>query len=324
MRQIDREKFYKELNSLIGEYTVYAPVGDRVKKIKDTKEIKFEGLLTRFPAKEHMLPQNEELFRWNRDKKIEVKIPDTKAIIFGIRPCDARAIASLDPTFNTEKFPDPYYINRRKNTIIISIGCNNPDDTCFCTSFGSGPFDPTGSDLLVVDTGEKFLGIGKEKILDMFGFEEGNDGGEFEALKKKAEGKIERINLAGIKDKLDSLKETDFFKKISYKCINCGACTFLCPTCYCFDIEDMERIDGGKRVRIWDSCMFTIYTQETSGHNPRKQEERRMRQRIMHKFNYYPFLYDIFGCVGCGRCISYCPVNFDIRNVLKTIGGMDE
>ena len=319
MKRVSKKKFYNRLNELIGQYSVYAPCGDKIEEIKDVSELSIDGLLTRLPSKTYMFPQNEELFRWDKGKKIEVNIPDRKSILFGIRPCDARAIATFDPTFDTEEFPDPYFQKRRKNTIIISMGCNEPEETCFCTSFGSGPFDASGSDLLLVEMEKDFLGIGREEILELFGFEEGKGEKDFEEIKTQAEKKVEKINLKGIKEKLDALRETNFFKEISNKCINCGACTFLCPTCYCFDIEDMERVDGGKRMRNWDSCMFKIYTYETSGNNPRRQEELRMQQRIMHKFNYYPLLYDMYGCVGCGRCVSYCPVNFDIREIIKLI-----
>ena len=323
MKKIEKEKFYERLNELIGEYIVYAPKGDRFSEIKDVKEIAFKGLLTKLPSKTYFLPQNEELFRWDKNKKIDVKLQNKKTIFFGLRPCDARAVATFDPTFDTKDFPDVYYKNRRKNSIIISIGCNEPLETCFCSSFNSGPFDTKNSDLLLVETKTEFIGIGKDKILNLFGFKKDGGEEEYNNIKAKAEKKVEKIELKNVKEKLDSLwKDTDFFKEISNKCINCGACTFLCPTCYCFDIEDQVRIDGGKRVRNWDSCMFKIYTYETSGNNPRKQEELRMRQRIMHKFNYYPLLYDMFGCVGCGRCVTYCPVNFDIRKILSSINNV--
>jgi len=320
MKKIKKEKFYSKLNDLIGEYRVYAPKGDRIGEIRNSTDIEVQTLLTRLSAKSVFLPQNEELFRWDKDKKIKIKTSEKKTILFGIRPCDASAIAALDPTFDTKEFPDTYYKSRRTNTIIISVGCNEPEETCFCSSFNSGPFDDSHSDVLLMENSTEFIGVGKEEILDLFGFEEGDGKKEFEKIKDSAEKKVQEISLSGIKEKLDSVKDTSFFKDISNKCINCGACTFLCPTCYCFDIEDLNRVDGGKRVRNWDSCMFKIYTCETSGNNPRKEEELRMRQRIMHKFNYYPLLYDVFGCVGCGRCVLYCPVNFDIRSAIKKLG----
>ncbi len=319
MRKIQKKKFYDKLNKLIGEYAVYAPRGDSVDEISDVKQIKFTTLLSKIPSKTIFLPQNEELFKWDKNKKIEVRIPEKKKILFGIRPCDARAISTFDPTFDTKELPDTYYKNRRNNTMIITLGCSEPEETCFCSSFDSGPFDASGSDLLLMETGSEFIGIGKKEILDLFGFEEKNGKQEFEKTKSIAEKKVEKIDISGIKEKLDRARETNVFREISNKCINCGACTFLCPTCYCFDIEDVKRIDGGKRLRNWDSCMFKIYTYETSGNNPRKQEELRMRQRIMHKFNYYPSLFELYGCVGCGRCVIYCPVNFDIRETIKLI-----
>ena len=319
MKRIEKNKFYEKLNGMIGEYRVFAPSGDRYRYIEDVSEIKFDGLLTEMSPKAHFLPQEEELFRWDEKENIKVKDVNDRYIVFGMRPCEVRAVTLLDPTFDTEKFPDPYYINRRKNTIIISIACNEPLETCFCTSFGYGPFTKGDADLMLVDMGDYFLGEGDKDILNLFGFTDSEE--DYKELKEKAESRIGRIEIEGIPEKLEQIRETDFFKKITQRCITCGTCTFLCPTCYCFDIQDRNRLNGGKRVRVWDSCMFKIYTHETSGHNPRYEEHRRMRQRVMHKFAYYPSLYNQYGCVGCGRCVTYCPVNFDIREVIREAGG---
>ena len=104
-------------------------------------------------------------------------------------------------------------------------------------------------------------------------------------------------------------------------CLGCGTCAFLCPTCTCFDVvdEDDHYNHRGKRIRLWDTCQFCIYTQHTSGHNPRDSIIERCRNRILHKFSYYPKNYGMLGCVGCGRCIQLCPVNNDLRDIIKKI-----
>jgi ferredoxin len=120
----------------------------------------------------------------------------------------------------------------------------------------------------------------------------------------------------GIRDKLYDLFESDFWAEIQQSCLGCGVCTFLCPTCHCFDIVD--EVQRSERVRSWDTCMFRIYSQEASGHNPRPTNVERTRQRIMHKYAYFLDLFHEIGCTGCGRCVRYCPVDLDIRHIVKS------
>jgi len=133
----------------------------------------------------------------------------------------------------------------------------------------------------------------------------------------------ERVNsflpIENIEKKLDPIIESPFWDRLHEKCVGCGVCTLLCPTCHCFDIVDEALNNRGQRVRNWDSCLFPLYSLETSGHNPRPTGRERTRQRIMHKFNYYPKIFNRIACVGCGRCVAYCPVNFDIRQAIKDI-----
>jgi len=119
------------------------------------------------------------------------------------------------------------------------------------------------------------------------------------------------------KKDLLALYNASFWPQIAEACINCGACTFLCPTCYCFDIQDEVAGTKGVRLRYWDSCMFPLFTLHASGHNPRGQKMQRVRNRFMHKFKYFPDRFGPVSCVGCGRCVKDCPVNIDIREVIS-------
>ena len=133
-----------------------------------------------------------------------------------------------------------------------------------------------------------------------------------------ATSKVKRpFETDGIRDKLYSLFDSDYWSDIQHACLGCGVCTFLCPTCHCFDIVD--EIQRSERVRNWDSCMFRVYSQEASGHNPHPTNVERIRQRIMHKFAYFPDLYHENGCTGCGRCVRYCPANLDIRHIIAGV-----
>jgi len=319
VRRIKKEAIEKKLKELAKDYRIFAPMNGDVKETGG----EFEECFPRLSGKCAFLPPEEEILRY-KDGKVEETPEDKPIILFGIKPCDARAISLIELAMRDEKFPDVYFLRKKEKGIIVSIACKEPGDTCFCTSFGHGPFSTQGSDALLVEKDDYYLVLGNEKFFKLFG--EGEEAREedkeyFEEAKKRAEEKIEKIPIDNLGEKLLSRIEDPVWEKISRKCLNCGACTFLCPTCYCFDIQDLERSWGVSRRRYWDSCMFSIYTKEASGHNPRPTHRERVRNRIMHKFSYYPYLYGEFGCTGCGRCVVYCPVNFDIREVLKILGG---
>jgi ferredoxin len=122
-----------------------------------------------------------------------------------------------------------------------------------------------------------------------------------------------------IREKLDKFFESELWVEQSLRCIGCGACAYVCPTCACFDIQDEPHGRSGSRFRCWDSCGLSLFTQHTSGHNPREVQSQRWRQRIMHKFSYMPERLSVFGCTGCGRCSRACPVDMNILEHLISI-----
>jgi len=156
--------------------------------------------------------------------------------------------------------------------------------------------------------------------------ESAGDGAEqqIEAMKVKAESMIQTtISFDRIKEKsIMELYGADFWDDAAFACINCGTCTYVCPTCWCFDIQDETRGKSGVRIKAWDSCMYPLFTIHTTGHNPRETKVQRVRQRFMHKLKYYMDKYeDGIMCVGCGRCVRSCPVNIDIRRVCQAMNG---
>jgi sulfhydrogenase subunit beta (sulfur reductase) len=270
------------------------------------------------------------MFRFRKDETgYNMELPSQngrKQLLFGIRPCDARAMAILDMTFE-DAYQDPYYLEKRRNAVLVGLGCTNPCESCFCTSMGTSPTDSTNVDLMLIDTGEHFLieevtAKGKELLAKTKGLKEATekDAAQAEKSKETAYNKVVRkLDTDGIKDRLlDSFDDEEFWKQTAAKCISCGICTLLCPTCYCFDINDEVVAGEGTRSRSWDSCGFSLYTKMPM-ENPRSEKWRRVRQKVCHKYEFYPMTFDVIACTGCGRCIRLCPVNWDITQVIASV-----
>jgi ferredoxin len=331
-KTITRDKLKNLMAALSGECLVIAPVnrGDHslFQVLGPDDEPCFDFLNTKKSVKEQFFPQREQLFSFSGAEIREPVFPDRQKIILGVRPCDARSLTILDHVFNGGDYQDPYYLNNRTNTLVISLGCRQPESTCFCTATGGDPFGTDGSDIMLVDRGDTFLvqavsekGTAFVQKHAAFFTKAGA-----EATKEKndaaaaARAAVQSdINTALVKQKLDGNFEAPVWEALHEKCLGCGICTFLCPTCHCFDILDEAKGSSGERIRIWDSCMFPLFTLHASGANPRPSGSARLRQRVMHKFKYYVDNNGCIACTGCGRCIQYCPVSMDIRAVLRQI-----
>ena len=283
---------------------------------------------TKMPAKSLFYPQTETLFRYNTgETAMQAPGEAGEMIIIGIRPCDARALSIVDKLFTWEPI-DPYYFERREKAALFGFACQEPCTNCFCTSVGGGPASAEGLDALVTDLGESYLiqvlTEKGEKLCqeagDVLLEPEASDIQAAEELHGDAAKRIVRsVESQDIPEMLPQLWDNELWKKNSDACLGCGICTFLCPTCHCFDIQD--EIEGleGRRCRTWDSCMFKEYTLHGSGHNPRPTRRERTRNRISHKYSYYIEKFGVIACVGCGRCVNLCPVNIDIIDILSQV-----
>ena len=332
---IKSEKLPEMINKLIKDYLVFAPIEENeystFKQINKAEEMSLEFLLPRVPTKALFFEQTETLFKFTPGRKGDIKpieFPDKERVIIGIRPCDARSFTMLDPVFQGD-FKDPLYNSKRKNAILIGLSCNKPEINCFCTSFDDSPASSKNVDILLTDINEKyFVEIVTEKgeklISKIKTFFESASKEDEEARNKVEEQAIKSItrkmDLDGIVLKLDEMFDHELWYNTAMKCIGCGICTYLCPTCHCFDMQDESTLDEGARIRVWDSCMFPEYTNHASGHNPRPARMNRVRNRVYHKFSYFPKNSNVTACTGCGRCIDYCPVNIDIIDVIAKVG----
>ncbi len=334
---LPKEKIKDFVEALGKDATVYAPCleGDTIifRQYAPDKEISLDRPANT-PPKAAIYPQCETLLSYEykkdaatpqkMDVELTVNTDFQKAVVFGGRPCDAKGFVVIDRVFVDTDTADPYYRKRRENTTIITKCCNGPSAGCFCVAVGGGPAHSEGSDVLMTEVdGGYYLEAVTEKGKAALGLPMVQDGASYQAKAKQTQEKA----TAAVKNPFpaDAMQKVspelfdsgDFWQQVVNKCVSCGACTFLCPTCYCFNITDEQGITKGERIRTWDSCMFNHFTLETSGHNPRPIKQKRFRNRVGHKFYYYPEKYDgAIACCGCGRCIRYCPVSVDISEIV--------
>ena len=329
-----KNKLPELIKKIQSKYTLFAPtkIDDITlfKSINDYKEINLEFCNSKLPPKALLFCQTETLFKFKQGITAEVKSVDfanSKNVIFAIRPCDAKSFTIVDSVFKDD-LVDPYYMKKRENTILIGLACTKPGVNCFCTSMDGGPANSEDLDILLTDIGDKYFVEVKSKkgneiinvSKNLLSKSSTKDKTKKDEVSKKAENAITRnMKTKGIVEKLDKIFENPLWKKISMKCLSCGICTYQCPTCHCFDIQDETTLSNGARVRVWDTCMNPEYTVHASGHNPRPARMNRTRNRVYHKFNYYPKNYNIIACVGCGRCINDCPVNIDIIDIIDQV-----
>jgi sulfhydrogenase subunit beta (sulfur reductase) len=274
----------------------------------------------RYPLKSLFLPQSEPMFSAHGTNLEPVPLTAEPRVVLNVRACDARATQLLDGVFGQAEAPDPSWVGARARTTLVGLGCTQPSATCFCTAVGSGPFDTRGVDAMLTDLGDAYLAdVQSDKGAALFDTARQASREEIDAARRLQEAAASGMDVpfepTGIGDVLYDLFDTSFWYDVQQSCLGCGVCTYLCPTCHCFDIVD--EVQRRQRVRNWDTCMFRIYSQEASGYNPRPTNVERTRQRIMHKYAYFPENHGAIGCTGCGRCVRHCPVDLDIRTVIQ-------
>lgn len=287
------------------------------------------------PPKEFFFPREETLFTYRRYKegyKLEPSILDEqKRIIFGIRSCDVSANLFLERFF-TRDIEDIYYLKKRENTTLISLGCNEPQDACFCICTDCGPFLTYGFDLQFTDLVDRyFIEIGTpkgEKIV--------NDNKNLFHDVSVTDVKMKQEIVESVKNKFKTARayfsktirkisegklDKNVWDDLGQRCFSCGGCSYICPTCSCFDVMDLlQSNDEYNRLRTWDSCMFAGFTKEASGYNPRLEKKERVYRRYYHKLSYqYVEKNETHGCVGCGRCIVTCLGNINMPVVIEKI-----
>ncbi|OJF75621.1 MAG: 4Fe-4S ferredoxin [Treponema sp. CETP13] len=306
-------------------------------------------------AKDFFFPKKEDLYEIKGTSK-NFKVIDSHEkiedfVVFGVKACDAKAFSLIDRVYLNQNPVDSYYENRRKHGTVITMACNEAAPTCFCKLFdidaanpsngkdGNGKEFPIGDISTWMNDGNVWFEAKTEKgtkLLDSIKAELTSAGADMDAETAPVEKLKDEItavmdsqkfanqNLSKFThENLNPIFNSETWKHMAESCLGCGTCTYVCPTCMCYNIKDMDTGTGIKRFRTWDSCMYSDFTKMAAA-NPRTQQYQKFRQRFMHKLVYYPARYEnTFACVGCGRCLQKCPTHNNIIKVIETINADD-
>jgi len=304
---------------------VVAPVLDgelaSFKAIADVEQASFDPrVCMQNSIKEFFFPKHETLFTFVRQGN-DVELTDApdfdvEQIVVGARPCDAAALPILDPLFAWD-YQDRFYQQRRAKSTVVTFACTKSDAHCFCSAVGGAPDNTSGADAILFDLGD---GSFEARTLTDKG-KQLFDGKTSESTKTGAAcpAPVVDFDVKGIAGWIKDNFSSPAWEKISLRCVGCGACAFVCPTCHCFDIVDEGSYHKGQRVKNWDSCQEAMFTLHASGHNPRGTQGKRQRQRLSHKFVTYPEKFNEYLCTGCGSCSRSCSASFGVRPCLEAL-----
>ncbi len=328
---------YDELESAfdlpVGVTDVQEPGGYRLKARRD--EARFGYAVGPQSWKRDLLPPRLPLFRTGADLEVEPEPPDeTPTALVGVRPCELAAISVQDRVFLGGRYADRDYAARRAALFVVAVNCGEPASTCFCTTTKTGPRASAGYDVVLTEIlvgGHRFLAeagsTAGAELLDELEAPRATDSDHAaaRAVLARAEAAIEpAFDPAEARAGLLSRLEDPRWADLAERCLACGNCTLACPTCFCTSVEDVTDLDGGaERVRVWDTCFSVAYS-EMHGGGTRLTPRSRYRQWLTHKLATWQDQFDVGGCVGCGRCITWCPAGIDLREEARAFSETKE
>jgi len=295
----------------------------------DFEEVAFVEEQPTLSAKAVALPQNEALVRYERvgeKSTAAAATPPSRALLlFGVNMCDAAAFDIIDRVFKWDYFDDPY-LSRRELTTTFALACQNLQRDCFCNRL---QYAEEGVDVVVYGRAGGYLVAAQtekgvafiEKYNGLFAAYDGDAEEELASFAAQAGTVKEPPLLEDAKAGLEAAFEHAAWRELVSTCIGCGICTYVCPTCHCFDVQDEGGASRGVRLRTWDHCTGRTFT-AMPAHQPRDRQYKRYRQRLLHKFWYYPERFGPLLCTGCGRCITQCPVKINIKELVEYFGGL--
>ncbi len=297
--------------------------------MNDPREVAWEYLRTIIPPKKYLHKPREVILQFSKQNGFTETIEDQnkKRILFGLHPCDINGIEILDVVFHQD-YTDPYYASRRKDLVIIGLSCM-PDEKCFCKSMNTDSTEG-GFDLFLSDIGTDYLvAVGTSLGDDLVSerrhlFQDVNPADRkkyLEVRKKRSDSFRLHLDISDLPYILELEQKSPVWEELGKRCLTCGSCSMVCPTCYCFNIYDEISLDGksGKRIKQWDACLFKDYALVAGGHNFRENRAERVKNRYYHKQFRMVEQYGQPSCVGCGRCINACPAGIDVVEVLTKV-----
>lgn len=331
MKVLSKAKLEEALNKLSQAHEVFVPMQRKAENgyfpwntfVSGQDELMLEALNVYQSPKGAVLPQTEKMYGYKQGG-MEINIEETfedphPTVIFGARGCDVKGILAMDDVFLTRGYVDSFYKARRDNNTIIANACYEPGPNCFCYTMEVDCVNPVGADVILRDGGDAFVWEVKSAkgeavtaiIADLLE--------EKTVTLPQLKPFTQKVEYSGVAEKLKDMFNHPIWDKLAEPCVNCGMCTYVCPSCYCFDIQVKMWGDEGYRFRTWDSCMFEEYSREAGGGNPRGASKERFRQRFLHKLQFFTERYGTPLCTGCGRCMIVCPTDVNIVRIIEAV-----
>jgi len=331
IKKTDLENLYARISE---KNALYLPVKSAGKTNfafwDENTQVDLDTTKTVKSPKDAFFPQSETLYTCHTEnKKLKIQqeeLENQDFVLFGIRACDVRGIHVLDQVFLSAPV-DSYYAARREHGIVVSLACHAPETSCFCKVFGVDCAAPEG-DVVTWLVGETFYWEPKTEKGEKLTRQVADlltecDPAAVEAEQAAIRAIVEKLPYSNLSlegwgaEAAKTRFDSPIWEQLYKPCLACGTCTFVCPTCQCYDIKDYDTGNGVQRYRCWDSCMYSDFTMMAHGNN-RTSQMQRFRQRFLHKLAYYPANNDgLFSCVGCGRCVDKCPSHLNIVKVIK-------
>ena len=337
MYKIAKENLSALFQSIAENQELYLPVevsGQvNFKAWTQDANVSLETLKTVKSPKDAFFPQSENLYTVQREgKKLSIEpqaLKEQNFVVFGMKACDVQGVKVLDNVFLSDPI-DSFYAARREHGTIVAMACHEPEESCFCKAFGIDCAEPAADVATWMVEGELYWKALTEKgealtkaVESLLVEADGADAEKLEAEKNAIHTIVEKLPYSNLSlegwngDALTEKFNSPVWEELYKPCLACGTCTFVCPTCQCYDIKDYDTGHGVKRYRCWDSCMYSDFTMMAHGNN-RTSQLQRFRQRFMHKLVYYPANNNgMYSCVGCGRCVEKCPASLNIVKVIK-------
>ena len=334
MKRIAKENLSALFQLIAEDRALYVPVknGEQVNFANWTEEaeVDLDTLKTVKSPKDAFFPQSENLYTCYREgKKIKIEpeeLENQNFVVFGMKACDVKGVEVLDKVFLADPI-DTFYAARREHGVIVAMACHEPEETCFCKVFGIDCANPVADVATWMVEGELYWKALTEKgealTAVVASLLTDTDETKVEEAKNTIHAIVEKLPYSKLSlegwngDALSEKFDSPVWEELYKPCLACGTCTFVCPTCQCYDIKDYDTGHGIKRYRCWDSCMYSDFTMMAHGNN-RTSQMQRFRQRFMHKLVYFPANNDgMYSCVGCGRCVEKCPASLNIVKVIK-------